>query len=70
MNVQESLEEEINSAFEILTWLSNLTNILCTLNRQFLEITGEDNLTVFSYSGRVKSPEWRWQWRRANLQQF
>ena len=29
-------------------------------NRRFPEITGEDNLTVFSYSGRVKSPEWRW----------
>ena len=26
-------------------------------NRQFLEITGKDNLTVFSYSGRMKSPE-------------
>ena len=36
-------------------------------NRRFPEITGEDNLTVFSYSGRVKSPEWRWQWRRADL---
>ena len=22
---------------------------------------------VFYYSGRVKSPGWRWQWRRANL---
>ena len=40
------------------------------LNRQFPEITGEDNLTVFSYSGRVKSPEWRWQRRRADLRQF
>ena len=28
-------------------------------NRRFPEITGKDNLTVFSYSGRVKSPEWR-----------
>ena len=36
-------------------------------NRRFPEITGEDNLTVFSYSGRVKSPEWRWQRRRADL---
>ena len=26
-------------------------------NRRFPEITGEDNLIVFSYSGRVKSPE-------------
>ena len=40
------------------------------LNRPFLEITGKDNLTVFSYSGRVKSPEWRWQRRRADLRHF
>ena len=40
------------------------------LNRRFPEITGKDNLTVFSYSGRVKSPEWRWQLRRADLRQF
>ena len=33
-------------------------------------MTGEDNLTVFSYSGRVKSPEWRWQRRRADLRHF
>ena len=26
-------------------------------HRRFPEITGEYNLTVFSYSGRVKSPE-------------
>ena len=39
-------------------------------NRRFPEITGEDNLTVFSYSGRVKSPEWRWQWRTADLRNF
>ena len=38
--------------------------------RRFPKITGEDNLTVFSYSGRVKSPEWRWQWRRADLWHF
>ena len=25
---------------------------------------------MFSYSGRVKSPQWRWQWRRAGLQHF
>ena len=30
----------------------------------------KDNLTVFSYSGRVKSPEWRWQRRRADLRHF
>ena len=39
-------------------------------NRGFPEITGEDNLTVFSYSGRVKSPEWRRQRRRADLRHF
>ena len=38
--------------------------------RRFSEITGKDNLTVFSYSGRVKSPEWRRQRRRADLRQF
>ncbi len=27
-------------------------------------------MTLFSYSGRVKSPEWRLQRRRADLQQF
>ena len=41
-----------------------------SVNRRFPEITGKDNLTVFSYSGRVKSPEWRWQLRRADLRQF
>ena len=35
--------------------------------RRFPDITGEDNLRVFSYSGRVKSPEWRRQLRRADL---
>ena len=40
------------------------------INRPFPEITGEDNLTVSSYSGRVKSPEWRWQQRRADLRHF
>ena len=39
-------------------------------NRRFPEITGEDNLTVFSYSGRVKSPEWRWHRRRTDLRHF
>ena len=37
------------------------------VNRRFPEITGKNNLTVFSYSGRVKSPEWRRQLRRADL---
>ena len=41
-----------------------------TFKRRFPEITGEDNLTVFSYSGRVKSPEWRRQRRRASLRKF
>ena len=27
-------------------------------------------MTVFSYSGRVKSPEWRWQRKRADLRHF
>ena len=27
-------------------------------------------MSVFSYSGRVKSPEWRWQRRRADLRNF
>ena len=40
------------------------------VNRRFPEITGEDNLAVFSYSGRVKSPEWRWQQKRADLRHF
>ena len=40
------------------------------MHRQFPEITGKDNLTVFSYCGRVKSPEWRWQQRRADLRHF
>ena len=38
--------------------------------RRFPEIIGEDNLTMFSYSGRVKSPEWRPQLRRADLRHF
>ena len=40
------------------------------INRLFPEITGKDNWTVFSYSGRVKSLEWRWQQRRADLPHF
>ena len=40
------------------------------INRRFPEITGKDNLSVFSFSGRVKSPEWRRQLRRADLRQF
>ena len=33
-------------------------------------MTGKDNLTAFTYSGRVKSPEWRRQLRRADLRQI
>ena len=40
------------------------------VNRQFPEITGETNLTVFVYSWRVKSPEWRRQWRSTDMRQF
>ena len=47
-----------------------INRLVNSLNRPFPEITGEDNLAVFSYSGRVKSPEWRRQWRRADLRQF
>ena len=43
---------------QLCYWLYN--------NRRFPEITGEDNLTVFSYSGRVKSPERR----RVDLRRF
>ena len=39
-------------------------------NRRFPEITGEDNLTMFTYSGRAKSPEWWRQRRRADLRHF
>ena len=39
-------------------------------NRGYSEITGKDNLTAFSYSGRVKSPEGRQQLRRVDLRQF
>ena len=34
-----------------------LGHCLTSANRRFPEITGENNLTVFSYSWRVKSPE-------------
>ena len=44
--------------------------MLYSRNRRFPEITGKDNLTVFSYSGRVKSPEWRRRLRRSDLRQF
>ena len=53
-----------------LVWLTISCVIKWSANRWFPEITGEDNLTVFSDSGRVKSPEWRWQRRRADLRHF
>ena len=43
---------------------------LSSTNRRFPEITGKDNLPVFSYSGRMKSPEWRRQRIRADVRQF
>ena len=46
------------------------STVTVVVNRRFPEITGKDNLTAFSYSGRVKSPEWRRQLRRADLRQF
>ena len=64
---QGSLQPRLNHTIYIyckVSWQSNSDHFA---NRQFPEITGKDNLTVFSYSGRVKSPEWRWQQRRANL---
>ena len=51
-------------------WSENVSNVAKIHNRRFPEITGEDNLAVFSYSGRVKSPEWRRQWRTADLRVF
>ena len=45
---------EPNQIFVVIPVLGILS-----ANRRFPEITGEGNLTVFSYSGRVKSPEWR-----------
>ena len=47
-----------------------LKQVRVSFNRRFPEITGKDNLTVFSYSGKVKSPEWRQQLRGADLWQF
>ena len=49
-----------------LDWKEGLSNGHLEY-RRFLEITGKDNLTVFSYPGRVKSPEWRRQLRRATV---
>ena len=57
---------------EYLAWNDTMAThaILHSGNRRFPEITGEDNLTMVSYSGRVKSPEWRRQRKRADLRQF
>ena len=46
------------------TLTNNTTASPTTNSRRFPEITSKDNLTVFSYSGRVKSPEWRQQLRK------
>ena len=54
----------------IQQWSSETESKEIYYDRRFPEITGEDNLTVFSYSGRVKSPERRWQQRRADLRHF
>ena len=55
---------------ESVSRLAFRSDFLPTTNRRFPEIRGEDNLTLFSYSGRVKSPEWRWQRRKADLRHF
>ena len=52
-------------------WQNGRANFVNTCsNRRLPEITGEGNLTIFSYSGRVKSLEWRWQRRTADLRHF
>ena len=58
------LHNHHHQQIHVLTWR------YFVFNRWLPEITGKGNLTVFSYSGRVKSPEWRWQRRRADLQHF
>ena len=57
---------------EHLAWNDTMPTyaILHSGNRRFPEITDEDKLTVFSYSRRVKSPEWRRQLGRADLRHF
>ena len=73
MGYREMLvSQRIQSGIGTPTIAENLgtsSNVLLN-NIRFPEITGEDNLTVFSYSGRVKSPESRWQRRRADLRHF
>ena len=64
--------QRIHSGIGTPTIAENLgtsSNVLLN-NIRFPEITGEDNLTMFSYSGRVKSAKWRWQRRRADLRHF
>ena len=54
----------------VISWFKLFSFFCCASvnnNRRFLEITGKDNLTVFSYS---RSNEWRLQLRRVSLQQF
>ena len=47
-------------------------NKTCNVSHYQYTISGNNRrrLTVFSYSGRVKSPEWRWLRRRADLWHF
>ena len=49
--------------------LQSLFGVTC-YHRRIPEITGEDHLPVFSYSGGVKSSERRWPRRRADLRHF
>ena len=65
-----SLIKGITPNICMLCFNNNNRELIELYNRRFPEITGEDNLTVFSYSRRVKSPEWRWQQRRADLRHF
>ena len=59
----------LEKRFIIITYILEVLKYAFA-DRRFPEITGKDNLTVFLYSGRLKSPEWRWQLRRADLRQF
>ena len=62
--------QQLHVAPATTTQICKYTTSVDIHSRRFPEITGEDNLTMFSYSGRVKSPEWRRQRRRADLRHF
>ena len=67
----KELRRKESTAFDFLVKFKSDIDLRKSItNRRFPEITGKDNLTVFSYSGRVKSPERRRQLRRADLRQF